>query len=119
MATLRDRLSALLRYRVGKYDSQSLPNDLGIYGTTTSGANINENTAMTIATVYACTYRIASSIASLGLDVFEREGREVNPAYAHPAFDLIKYKPNDYQTAFEFWETIISNAVLNGRVCTN
>jgi len=50
----------------------------------------------------------------LGLDVFEREGREVNPAYAHPAFDLIKYKPNDYQTAFEFWETIISNAVLNG-----
>lgn len=114
MATLRDRLSALLRYRVGKYDSQSLPHDLGIYGTTTSGANINENTAMTIATVYACTYRIASSIASLGLDVFEREGREVNPAYAHPAFDLIKYKPNDYQTAFEFWETIISNAVLNG-----
>jgi HK97 family phage portal protein len=114
MATLRDRLSALFRYRVGKYDSQSLPNDLGIYGTTSSGANINENTAMTIATVYACTYRIASSIASLGLDVFEREGREVNPAYAHPAFDLIKYKPNDYQTAFEFWETIISNAVLNG-----
>ena len=114
MATLRDRLSALFRYRVGKYDSQRLPYDLGIYGTTNSGANINENTAMSIATVYACTYRIASSIASLGLDVFEREGRDVSPAYAHPAFDLIKYKPNDFQTAFEFWETIISNAVLNG-----
>ena len=98
MATLRDRLSALFRYRVGKYDSQRLPYDLGIYGTTNSGANINENTAMSIATVYACTYRIASSIASLGLDVFEREGRDVSPAYAHPAFDLIKYKPNDFQT---------------------
>ena len=48
MATLRDRLNALLRYRVGKYDSQTLANDLGIYGTTVSGANINENTALTI-----------------------------------------------------------------------
>ena len=43
MATLRDRLNALLRYRVGKYDSQTLANDLGIYGTTVSGTNINED----------------------------------------------------------------------------
>ena len=114
MATLRDRLNAFFRFRTGKYDSQTLANDLGIYGTTMSGANINENTALTIATVYACTYRIASSIAALGLDVFERQGREVTPAYSHPAYDLVKYKPNEYQTAYEFWETIISNAVLNG-----
>ena len=26
--------------------------------------------------------------------------------------DLSNTSPNDYQTAFEFWETIISNAVL-------
>ena len=67
MATLRDRLNALLRYRVGKYDSQTLANDLGIYGTTVSGANINENTALTISTVYACVYKIASTLASLDL----------------------------------------------------
>jgi len=40
MATLRDRFNALFRYRVGKFDSQTLAADLGIYGTTVSGANI-------------------------------------------------------------------------------
>ena len=74
MATLRDRLNALLRYRVGKYDSQTLANDLGIYGTTVSGSNINENTALTISTVYACVYKIASTLASLDLEVYERTG---------------------------------------------
>jgi HK97 family phage portal protein len=114
MATLRDRFNALFRSRVGRYDSQAIPNELGIWGTTAAGANINETTAMGIATVYACTYKIASSIAGLGLEIYEREGREVNPAYVHPAFDVIKFRPNEFQTAFEFWETIISHAVLNG-----
>ena len=114
MATLRDRLNALLRYRVGKYDSQTLANDLGIYGTTVSGANINENTALTISTVYACVYKIASTLASLDLEIYERSGREIEPANVHPAYDVIKYKPNEYQTAFDFWETVISNAVING-----
>mgnify|MGYP003625585914 FL=1 len=114
MATLRDRFNALFRSRVGRYDSQAIPNELGIWGTTAAGANINETTAMGIATVYACTYKIASSIAGLGLEIYEREGREVSPAYAHPAFDVIKFRPNEFQTAFEFWETIIANAVING-----
>ena len=35
-------------------------------------------------------------------------------ANLHPAHDVIKYKPNEYQTAYEFWETIVSNAVING-----
>jgi len=114
MATLRDRLGALLRYRVGKYDSQAIPNELGIFGHTVSGANINEATALTISTVYACTYKIASTVASLGLEVYEKSGREIQPANVHPAYDVIKYRPNEYQTAYEFWETIVSMAVLHG-----
>ena len=114
MATLRDRFNAHFRYRVGKYDSQAIPNELGIYGHTISGANVNEATALTISTVYACTYKIASTLASLNLDIYERNGRNIDVANVHPAFDVIKYKPNEYQTAFEFWETIISHAVLNG-----
>ena len=70
MATLRDRVNAIFRYRVGKYDSQAIPNELGIYGHTISGANVNEATALTISTVYACTYKIASTLASLNLDIY-------------------------------------------------
>ena len=107
-------MGALLRYRVGKYDSQAIPNELGIFGHTVSGANINETTALTISTVYACTYKIASTVASLGLEVYEKSGREIQPANVHPAYDVIKYRPNEYQTAYEFWETIVSMAVLHG-----
>jgi len=114
MATLRDRINALLRYRVGKYDSQAIPNELGIFGHTVSGANVNESTALTISTVYACTYKIASTVASLGLEVYERNGREIQPANVHPAYDVVKYRPNEYQTAYEFWETLVSMAVLHG-----
>lgn len=114
MATLRDRINALFRYRVGKYDSQAIPNELGIFGHTISGASVNESTALTISTVYACTYKIASTVASLGLEVYERNGREIEAANIHPAYDVIKYRPNEYQTAYEFWETIVSMAVLHG-----
>ena len=69
---------------------------------------------MAISTVYACVYKIATTIASLGLDVFERNGNEVNVANVHPAHDLIKIKPNAYQTAFEFWETITASALIYG-----
>ena len=79
MATLRDRLNTLLRFRVGKFDSNTLPNDMGIYGHTVSGANVNETTAMSISTVYACTNKIASTVASLGLEVMVRDNREVYP----------------------------------------
>ena len=69
MATLGDRLSALFRFRVGKFDSTTLPDDLGIYGRTISGSFVNESSALGISTVYACVNKIASTVASLGLEV--------------------------------------------------
>ena len=114
MATLKERLQGIFRYRTGKYDTSSIAEAAGIYSLTKAGSNITESNAMAISTVYACVYKIATTIASLGLDVFERNGNEVNVANVHPAHDLIKIKPNTYQTAFEFWETITASALIYG-----
>jgi HK97 family phage portal protein len=114
MATLKDRVQALFRYRVGKYDANAIPQELGIYGQTISGANVNEQSALAISTVYACTYKIASTLASLNLEVYQKSGRNIDPADNHPAYGVIKDTPNEMMTAYEFWETIISHAVLNG-----
>jgi HK97 family phage portal protein len=114
MATLKERLQSIFRYRTGKYDTSSIAEAAGIYSLTKAGSNITESNAMAISTVYACVYKIATTIASLGLDVFERNGNEVNVANVHPAHDLIKIKPNAYQTAFEFWETITASALIYG-----
>ena len=114
MATIFDRAKALLRYRVGKYDSNAIPQELGIYAHTVAGAQVNEANAMAISTVYACTYKIASTLASLSLDLYLRNGRNVELASNHPSQPVITDMPNASQTAYDFWETIISHAVLNG-----
>ena len=94
MATLKDRVQALFRYRVGKYDANAIPQELGIYAQTVAGANVNEQSALAISTVYACTYKIASTLASLNLEIYERNGRNITPADNHPAYGVIKDTPN-------------------------
>ena len=54
MATLTDRLSALFRYRVGKYNSQTIEAEMGINPIVRSGVNVTEQSALAISTVYAC-----------------------------------------------------------------
>lgn len=114
MATLADRLKAAFRYRVGKYDANAIPGELGIYAQTVAGAAVNESSALAISTVYACTYKIASTLASLNLEIYEKSGRNIRPNTTHPAYGLVKDAPNQMMTSYQFWETIISHAVVNG-----
>lgn len=112
MPTLRDRIANLLtRARVGKYDADTIGYDIGAY---TTSLGITESGAMGVAAVYACIYRISSTIASLDVGVFQRDSQGTQPATSHPAHALITDQPNEYQTAPEFWETLTSYAVGNG-----
>ena len=65
MSTLAERIQGLFRYRQGKYDSNTIAQQVGLFPMTKSGASINENSALAISTVYACVYKIASTIAAL------------------------------------------------------
>jgi len=114
MATIWERLGLQKRARIGKFDSATIAQELGVWAMTRSGANVSEQSSLAISTVYACVYKIASTISSLGLDVYVRDGASVDVANAHPAHDLIKYEPNSRQTAYEFWETIVAQACLYG-----
>jgi HK97 family phage portal protein len=114
MGILSDFTSAVKRFRTGKYEPGSISEAAGIYALTKAGASVTESNAMSLSTVYACVYKIASTMASLGLEIYERNGENVVPANVHPAYDLVRTKPNDYQTAYEFWETIVASAVIYG-----
>ncbi len=69
MATLLERLGIQKRARVGKFDSQTIGAELGVYGMTASGITVSEQGALAISTVYACIYRIASTVSSLSLNI--------------------------------------------------
>lgn len=114
MASLLERFGALFRSRVGKFDAQALPYEMGLQMASPVGHLVSDSTALGLSSVYACVYRIATSISTLDYDIMVREGQGSTQATNHPAFNLIKYTPNEYQTASEFWETLVSYAVANG-----
>ena len=108
MATLADRLKSVFRYRVGKYNSQTLEAELGINPIVRSGVNVTEQSALAISAVYACVNKIASTISSLGLEIYVRDGRNVEIANQHPAYSLITSTPNESQNAYDFWESLMT-----------
>lgn len=68
----------------------------------TVGQMVTPQSAMALPVLQACVSIIAESVAQLPLEVYERQedgGRK--PATAHPAYDLLKFTPNDWQTPFE------------------
>ena len=100
--------------RVGLDRPEDVIAAVGLYGITASGANVTHDTSIRISTVYACVYKIASTLASLGLNLYTTDGRRRDLVTVHPAIDVCTYRPNPYETPFYFWETIIANAVLKG-----
>jgi HK97 family phage portal protein len=110
---IKDMARALVR-RVGLDSPAAIAQHMGFMTNTRSGAAINKDTAMALSAVYACTYRISSTIASIGIDLIKREGKNREPQPNHPAYRLVASSPSQLCTPFEFWETIVANAVLSG-----
>ena len=110
---LKDMARAIVR-RVGLDSPAAIAQHMGFMTNTRSGAAINKDTAMALSAVYACTYRISSTIASIGIDLIKREGKNREPQPNHPAYRLVASSPSQLCTPFEFWETIVANAVLSG-----
>lgn len=80
-----------------------------------AGVQINEATAMRVATVYACVRVIAETIGSLPMHMYRRRadgGRE--RAATHPLQILLHDRPNSWQTAQEFREMLTEHALLRG-----
>ena len=114
MANLRSRIAGIFRARVAKYDPADIPRAVGLISGTQAGTLIDEHTALSISTVYACVGKIASTIAALDLEVSKRSGRNLNPYTASPAFQLCAVAPNEGTAPFQFWEGIVANACLFG-----
>ncbi len=83
-------------------------------GAASSGIVVNPQTALQQATVYACVKVLAESIAMLPCVLYRTDGRSRAPALDHPVHELLRYQPNDWQTAVEFWEMMVASLCLRG-----
>ena len=106
-------MTKYLRSRLGKFDPAELPSAVGMLANTHAGASMNEATALTLSAVYACVYKVASTLASLDLRILQQINGTTQVLDSHPVRTLIT-DPTNTGTAFSFWETITASAALYG-----
>lgn len=114
MANLIQRAAKFVRARVGLDDHRTVLANSGIWAPTKAGANITNDSALSLSAVYACVYKIAGTLAQLPLELIKVDGRSRERVKTHPAYYVTQVQPNAYCTPFEFWETITAHAVLRG-----
>ena len=80
-----------------------------------SGVAVNEDSAMTAASVVACLRVLSTTMAMLPLPVYRRiptGGKD--RAYDHPLYTILHDSPNNYQTAYEFRQQMMMHLLLYG-----
>ena len=81
---------------------------------TASGVRMSKDTALSIATVYACVRIISSTLGVLPLLVMERRGRAKERATNHPVYDVFHDTPNNRQNSFQWRQTGMTHVLLRG-----
>jgi HK97 family phage portal protein len=85
-----------------------------------SGALVSRDTALQVGTVFSCVRAIAEGVAQVPFRVMRETASTVSVhsqrvgATDHPLYDLLRRRPNGWQTSFEFRETLILHLALTG-----
>lgn len=82
-----------------------------------AGMNVTPDTAMKVTAVFRCVSIIAQTYASLPLSVYKRTPRggiAPEPDEAHPLYEVLTFRPNRWQTSFEWRETMAAHFALRG-----
>ena len=82
---------------------------------TRSGEYIDATRALSVSTVYACVYKIASTLGTLQLTTLRREGTGSAPALELALYDMLAQQPDEGITASYFWEQLVANMLLHGK----
>lgn len=81
---------------------------------TSSGARVSPDTAFNVITYYACVDLIAKLVAMLPLRLYQRGARGPAEVTTHNAAWLLRDRPNNFQTPFEFKRYLMACAASRG-----
>lgn len=79
-----------------------------------SGVRVNRRKALGYPAVWRAVNLISGDVAKLPLCVYHQVGRNREAAVDHPAYRLLRRKPNDGMTAFVFKQTIMAHLLTEG-----
>lgn len=92
--------------------SAQLAAALGTGYSTVTGQSLSTRRSMQQATVFGCVRVLAESVGMLPCRLFTEQGKK--PATEHRLYRLLALAPNDYMTAIEFWELLMTCLCLRG-----
>lgn len=81
---------------------------------TYSGENVDTETAMNIAAVYACIRILSNHVAMLPLQLYQEVRGKKKKIRDHPIARIIETRPNPYMTPFQFKQTMEAHRQLYG-----
>lgn len=79
-----------------------------------SGESVSVQTALNHSVVWACNRVISESVGMIPCLMYQRNGKEKQPASKHPMYSALKDAPNNEITAMGFSELITGHAVMQG-----
>lgn len=95
--------------------TQVLPAAL-IRGPTISGVTVGQDTALGYSAVFAAVNGISSSVGTLPLKLYRRDGRERVELPDHPLYDVLHLRPNRHHNAME-WRAVLQGHLLTRGDC--
>jgi HK97 family phage portal protein len=81
---------------------------------TATGKSVTISNALEVSTVLAVARVIGEGVAQVPLKLMQESGSERNPARSHALYDVLAYRPNAFQTSFQFREMLAMHCVLAG-----
>ena len=113
---------------LGSLRDPALAEWLGASAPSASGQVVTPATALQASAVYACVRNTAETTAALPCVLkkvqWDDQGRRRSEeARSHPLYPVLLETPNDWQTAFDYWEMVVEHLELRGnhysRIVTN
>jgi HK97 family phage portal protein len=92
---------------------QGIQTGLPAYGTS-SAAEVTFDSAMQISAVWAAVRIISETLGSLPFNLYEKTANGRVVATNNPLQRVLTQRPNQYQTAVEFWESMALNLAISG-----
>jgi|SRR5690554_3612616 len=78
------------------------------------GETVTRETAMKVASVYACVRLICGTIGTLPAHIYTRDGGHSSVAKDHPYYHALHDEPNPMITSVIFWEAIVNHMLIEG-----
>ncbi|SJZ93749.1 phage portal protein, HK97 family [Pilibacter termitis] len=86
-----------------------------LFGQTTAGKVVTEQSSMQMTAVYSCVRILAEAVAGLPLHFYQyQKGGGKEKALEHPLYFLLHDEPNSEMTSFVFRETLMTHLLLWG-----